>query len=93
LDLNEIQIDALLYFRPKGEIVSSEYAERYKITERMARNDLKNLAKRGLLNKHSNSKLSKYILAFPLKQCDSMVEKVLHVAKDLNESVMRVCQK
>jgi ATP-dependent DNA helicase RecG len=59
--LNERQIDALVYFKSKGEIVSSEYAEKYKITKRMARNDLRDLAEKGLLKKHSDNKLSKYV--------------------------------
>ena len=61
LDLNERQIDALIHFKSKGEIVSSEYAEKYNITERMARNDLRNLAEKKLLKKHSDNKLSKYV--------------------------------
>jgi ATP-dependent DNA helicase RecG len=61
LGLSERQVDALIYFRPKGEIVSSEYAEKYKITERMARNDLRDLAEKELLKKHSDNKLSKYL--------------------------------
>ncbi|MDR0390761.1 MAG: putative DNA binding domain-containing protein [Planctomycetaceae bacterium] len=61
LGLNERQKDALVYFREKGEIISSEYAKKYNITERTARNDLKDLAKKKLLKKHNNNKLSKYI--------------------------------
>jgi ATP-dependent DNA helicase RecG len=61
LGLNDRQIDALIYFKPKGEIVSSEYAEKYNITERMARNDLRSLVERELLKKHNDNKLSKYV--------------------------------
>ena len=61
LGLNERQVDALIFFKTKGEIVSSEYAEKYKITERMARNDLRDLAEKGLVKKHNDNKLSKYL--------------------------------
>ena len=40
LGLNEKQIDAILFYKLKGEITSSEYAERYKISDRTARRDL-----------------------------------------------------
>jgi len=61
LDLNERQIDALVYFKPKGEITTSEYAERYKITDRTARNDLNELIENKLLTKQGETNLSKYV--------------------------------
>jgi ATP-dependent DNA helicase RecG len=61
LGLNERQMDALLFFKEKGEIVSSEYADKYNISDRMARNDLRDLAEKGLLKKQSDNKLSKYV--------------------------------
>jgi ATP-dependent DNA helicase RecG len=64
LGLNERQVEALIYFKSKGEIISSEYAEKYKITDRMARNDLRDLAEKGLLKKHSDNKLSKYLFSY-----------------------------
>jgi len=61
MGLNERQVDAILFYREKGEITSSEYAEKYNITDRMARNDLRDLAEKKLLKKHSDNKLSKYV--------------------------------
>jgi ATP-dependent DNA helicase RecG len=61
LGLNERQIDALMYFKPKGEIVSSEYMKRYNIAERTARYDLADLAEKKFLKKYSDNKLSRYI--------------------------------
>jgi len=61
LGLNERQVDAILFYRSKGEITSSEYAAKYNITDRMARNDLRGLAEKELLKKHSDNKLSKYV--------------------------------
>lgn len=59
--LNKRQADAMIHFKTKGEITSSEYAKKYDISERMARNDLKDLAEKGLLKKQNDNKLSKYI--------------------------------
>jgi ATP-dependent DNA helicase RecG len=66
LGLNERQIDALLFFKEKGEITSSEYAERYKITDRTARNDLTELVEKELLSKQGGTKLAIYI--FPIRK-------------------------
>ncbi|MDR3366275.1 MAG: DeoR family transcriptional regulator [Prevotellaceae bacterium] len=44
-----------------GEITSSEYAERYKVTDRTARNDLSELEKKEILIKQGGTKLAKYI--------------------------------
>ena len=40
LGLNERQIDAMSFYRAKGEITALEYVERYKIAQRTARADL-----------------------------------------------------
>jgi len=61
LRLNERQIDALIYFKAKGEITTSEYMKRYNIAERTARYDLVDLAKKEFLKRHSDNKLSKYV--------------------------------
>ena len=61
LGLNERQIDALSYFKTKEEITSSEYAERYKVTDRTARNDLGELEVKEILIKQGGTKLSKYV--------------------------------
>ena len=65
LELSTRQLDALLYFKSKREILSSEYTERYKITERSARYDLVELVKKNLLIKQGDRKSTKYI--FPKK--------------------------
>ncbi|MCL2247351.1 MAG: putative DNA binding domain-containing protein [Lentimicrobiaceae bacterium] len=61
LGLNERQIDALSYFKTKGEITSSEYAERYKVTDRTARNDLSDLENKEILIKQGETKSAKYV--------------------------------
>jgi len=60
LNLNERQIDALVYFKYKGEITSSEYATKYNISDRTARRDLSELADRKLLKNEGDTKVSKY---------------------------------
>ncbi|MDR3137356.1 MAG: putative DNA binding domain-containing protein [Tannerellaceae bacterium] len=66
LGLNERQLDALLYFRSKGEITSSEYAQRYHITNRTARTDLAVLVEKEVLIKQGDLKSTKYLL--PIKK-------------------------
>ena len=61
LGLNERQVDALLFFKFKGEIVTSEYLKRYNITDRTARRDLTELAEKGLLIREGENKSSRYI--------------------------------
>jgi ATP-dependent DNA helicase RecG len=61
LGLNERQIDALIYFKSKREIVNSEYAERYNISDRTARRDLSDLTEKELLINEGNTKFSRYI--------------------------------
>ena len=41
--LNERQVDVLLFFKGKGEIISSEYATKYNVADRTARRDLSEL--------------------------------------------------
>jgi len=60
LGLNERQVDSLLFFKEKGEITSSEYAEKYKVTDRTARTDLTELVEKELLNKQGETKLAVY---------------------------------
>jgi ATP-dependent DNA helicase RecG len=59
--LNERQIDALLFFKAKGEITTSEYAERYKVTDRTARNDLNELVESKILTRKGETNLAKYV--------------------------------
>jgi ATP-dependent DNA helicase RecG len=61
LGLNERQLDALSFFKVKGEITSSEYAKRYKVTDRTARNDLNELLDNKLLKKVGDTNLAKYV--------------------------------
>lgn len=60
LDLSKRQIDALLFFKTKGEILSSEYMKRFNITDRTARRDLTDLIAKGVLKKIGDRKNSKY---------------------------------
>jgi len=61
LGLNERQIDAILFYRSKGKITTSKYAERYKISDRTARRDLLELVEMKLLKNEGDTNLSKYI--------------------------------
>jgi ATP-dependent DNA helicase RecG len=58
--LNHRQIDALLFFKSKGDITTSEYAKRYKVTDRTARADLNEIAKLKLLTKQGKTNHSRY---------------------------------
>jgi ATP-dependent DNA helicase RecG len=64
--LNERQVDALLFFKSKGEITSSEYAEKYNVTDRTARTDLTELVEKELLKKQGETKLATY--QFPIRK-------------------------
>lgn len=59
--LNERQTDALIYFKSKGEITSSEYAQKYNVTDRTARTDLNELVEKELLAKNGETNQSKYL--------------------------------
>jgi len=61
LGLNERQIDALLFFKAKREITTSEYAEKYNISDRTARRDLSELIEKKLLENEGDTNLSRYI--------------------------------
>lgn len=61
LGLNERQIDALIYFKSKGRVTSTEYAEKYSISDRTARRDLSELIEKKLLKNEGDTNLSKYI--------------------------------
>jgi len=61
LGLNERQVEALVYFKSKGEITSSEYAEKYSISDRTARRDLSELVEKKLLENEGDNKLSRYV--------------------------------
>lgn len=61
LGLNERQVDALLYFKEKGEILSSEYMKRYDVTDRTARYDLSEMVEMNILMKIGDRKSTKYV--------------------------------
>jgi len=61
LGLNERQADALIYFKSKGEITTSEYAQRYNISDRTARTDLNELIDIKLLCRQGETNKSKYL--------------------------------
>jgi len=62
LGLSERQLDAILFFKDKGVITGLEYAKRYNITDRMARNDLSELIEKKLLEKQGETKSVKYFI-------------------------------
>lgn len=61
LGLNERQIDVLVYFNSKGRVTSTEYAEKYSISDITARRDLSELTEKKLLKNKGDTNLSKYI--------------------------------
>lgn len=60
LKLNERQLEALIYFKSKREIVTSDYVKKYTINERTARRDLIELVEKGILIKQGDKKTTKY---------------------------------
>ena len=63
LGLNDRQIDALIYFKSKGEMTTSEYAQRYKIDDRTARRDVVVLVEKKLLSKQGETKSAIYVFS------------------------------
>jgi ATP-dependent DNA helicase RecG len=60
LGLNERQVEALIFFKSKGEITSSEYAKKYNISDRTARRDLSELIEKKLVKNEGDTSMSKY---------------------------------
>jgi len=60
LGLNTRQIEALSFYKEKGWILSSEYAEKFDVTDRTARTDLIELVEKKLLTKQGDKKNTKY---------------------------------
>ena len=60
-DLNERQLEALLLWKSKGEIITSAYAEKFDIVDRTARRDIAELVEKKLLIKTGDLKTSKYL--------------------------------
>ncbi|SEO13910.1 ATP-dependent DNA helicase RecG [bacterium A37T11] len=61
LHLNDRQVDALLFFKEKGEIVNSEYVKKFGVTDRTARRDLTELVGKQLLLKEGDKKSARYL--------------------------------
>ena len=61
LGLNERQVEALSFFKGKGEISGSEYASKFEISDRVARNDLMKLLEKQLIMKNGKNKFRKYV--------------------------------
>ena len=61
LGLNDRQLDALLFFKEKGEIVNAQYVARYNVTDKTARRDLVELVDKQLLLKTGQKKSTKYV--------------------------------
>jgi ATP-dependent DNA helicase RecG len=61
LGLNNRQVDAMLFYKDKGEITGLKYSERYKIAKRTARADLSELVEKKLLYKQGETKSVKYV--------------------------------
>ncbi|MFT7035762.1 MAG: ATP-dependent DNA helicase RecG [Cyclobacteriaceae bacterium] len=61
LGLNDRQLEALLLWKPKGEIVTAAYAEKFDIGDRTARRDITELVEMDLLIKTGDLKTSKYL--------------------------------
>lgn len=59
--LNFRQRDAINTFKNRGYILTSDYIEKYKITDRTARRDLFELVEKGFLNKTGSYKNTKYL--------------------------------
>lgn len=62
LELNERQLDAILFYKEKKEISTAEYSKKYKVTKRTSQRDLNVLAEKGLIDKSGTNKNSKYLL-------------------------------
>ena len=61
IGLNERQVDAILFYRSKGEVTSSEYAAKYSVSDRTARRDLSELIEKKFIENKGDTNLSKYI--------------------------------
>ncbi|MGB1284234.1 MAG: ATP-binding protein, partial [Polaribacter sp.] len=61
LDLNDRQIEALLFWKASGEITNSNYLNRFNITARTALRDFTDLVEKELLIKTGDLKGAKYI--------------------------------
>lgn len=60
-ELNERQLEALLFWKGKGEIVTNLYSEKFEIGDRTARRDITELIEKELLIKTGDLKTAKYL--------------------------------
>ena len=61
LDLNDRQLEALLFWKVNGEITNSKYMSKFDITVRTALRDITELVEKGLLVKTGDLKTTKYL--------------------------------
>jgi ATP-dependent DNA helicase RecG len=61
MGLNARQKDAIAFYQAKKEIVSSEYAARYKISDRTARLDISYLVEKEILVKEGDYRYTKFV--------------------------------
>ncbi len=59
--LNKRQIEALLFWKGDGEIVSGKYKDRFSVTDRTARRDLVEMVNLGILRKEGDKKTTRYL--------------------------------
>ncbi len=60
-DLNDRQLEALLFWKIKAEITTGQYQEKFQVSDRTALRDLAELTEIGLLRKSGERKTTKYI--------------------------------
>lgn len=61
LDLNERQLEALIFWRKDQEITTGKYSHKFEIVNRTSLRDLKKLVDLGLLKKIGDKKATKYL--------------------------------
>ncbi len=64
LDLSSRQARALKQIRKGGQITNKEYRVSYKVSEKSAYNELKDLESKGLITKKGRGRTTHYVLAF-----------------------------
>lgn len=64
LDISARQARALKHIRSSGRITNKEYREIYKVSEKSAYNELKDLESKGLIKRKGKGRTTHYVLAF-----------------------------
>jgi len=67
LGLSDRQIEAVLFFKTKGEVTTAEYSNKFGISERTARRDLSELVKMQLAENKGDTNQSKYIFSLTVR--------------------------